>query len=518
MPTVESADSTPNLTQRAVSGTAWSSLSTAGRQVLSIASVATVARLLGPSAYGVMGMANLLIVFILNFRDLGTGSAIVQRRSITNGLLSSLFWVNFGLGLVLAVLVCAASPLAAKFFKTPELIPILCVLSLSFWVTSAGIVHSSILIREMRFRTLASADICAALVSYLVALTFAYKGFGVWSLVFANVANSLAATVGYWIGSGWRPSREFHMAEVRSIAGFSLNLSGFGLVNYFSRNADNITVGKVLGQAPLGNYQLAYNLMLQPIQNISSVIAQATFPAFAKIQDDNNRFRLAYVRSCMLIALITFPVIAGMGVVADPMIRTIMGAKWIGAIPIFQVLAPVGIVQSVQTTVGAIYMSKGRTDWMFRWGIAQGCIFVTSFLIGVRFGVLGVAIAYCIAFLGITMIPSFVLPFRLIGLKVGDFAAALMPQITITGSMALVCWLWLRALPLMGIRIPWISLTSTVILGIVIYVFAMFTIWPPVMQYLETVIASSGKLFASETLARARVLSIGGRRARKGGL
>ncbi len=514
MPIVESAGSTRNLTQQAVSGTAWSSLATAGRQVLSIASVATVARLLGPSAYGVMGMANLLIVFILNFRDLGTGSAIIQRKFISNRFLSSLFWVNNGLGVVLAGIVCAVSPVAASFFKTPELMAILCVLSVSFWLMSFGIVHNSLLIREMRFRALAIADLSAGLASYLVALTLAYKGFGVWSLVYANLANCLVSSVAYWIGSGWRPRREFDNAEVRSVARYSLNLSGFGLVNYFSRNADNITVGKVLGKLALGDYQLAYNLMLQPVQNISSVIAQATFPAFAKIQDDNQRFRQAYVRSCMLIALITFPIIAGMGVVADPMIRAVLGTKWVGAIRIFQVLAPVGIVQSVQTTVGPIYMSKGRTDWMFRLGIAQGCILVTSFLVGIRFGVLGVAVAYCIAFLGITAIPGFIVPFRLIDLKLSKFSAALAPQMLITGCMALACWFWLRVLASFGIQSPWVSLLSTSALGAVLYIAAMLAVWPEVMQHLEAAMRSSNLLRISQMLARARQVSVWGRRIR----
>lgn len=508
MEIAESTDPSANLTQHAVAGTAWSSVATVAKQLLSVASVATVARLLGPSAYGVMGMANLLIVFIVYFKDLGTGSAIVQRSAITNLLLSSLFWVNFFFGLTLSLLLCAASPAAAAFFKTPELVPILCVLAFSFWLSCCGVVQNSLLIRRMNFRTLAKADITAAVAAYLVALTFALLGFGVWSLVFASVANSLTTVVAYWIGSGWRPSREFDTSEIRSIAGFSLNLSGFGLVNYFSRNADNITVGKVLGRAPLGDYQMAYNLMLTPIQNISSVIAQSTFPAFARIQNDNERFRLAYTRSTMLIALITFPVMAGLGIVADPMIRTVLGVKWLGAIRIFQVLAPVGLVQSVQTTVGQIYMAKGRTDWMFRWGIIQGCILVLAFLVGVRFGVLGVAIAYTAAYLGVTMIPSFLIPFKLIGLKLTDYARAMMPQILITGLMVLVCWLWMSAAPHAGIVAPWMLLTSTVLLGAAVYVFALLLTWPSVMQHLERAMAGANKPSITRILARMRRFSV----------
>ncbi|HLH03117.1 MAG TPA: MOP flippase family protein [Bryobacteraceae bacterium] len=496
----------PSLTKRAVAGTAWSSLSTAGRQILSVASVATVARLLGPSAYGVMGMANLLIVFILNFRDLGTGSAIIQRKTISNTLISSLFWVNFCLGLFLAAIVCAASPATAAFFKTPDLIPILCTLSISFWLTSCGVVHSSLIIREMRFRALAIADLSAAVMAYLVALTFAYRGFGVWSLVFANLANSATACLGYWIGSRWRPSWEFSLDSVKSIAKYSLNLSGSQLINYFSRNADNITVGKVLGKAPLGDYQMAYNLMLTPIQNISAVIAQATFPAFARIQDDNERFRAAYTRSCMLIALISFPVMAGMGVIADPMIRSILGEKWVGAIRVFQILAPVGLVQSVQTTVGQIYMAKSRTDIAFRWNIAACILLVSSFLIGIHWGILGVATAYCIAFLGFTVIPGFLIPFRLIGLKLSEFARALLPQILITAGMTVACLGWMKLLNSIGAHNSWFILSSTVILGAAVYILSMLLVWPPVLEYLETVMTASGRTSLALLLTRAKGL------------
>ncbi len=514
MPTVESTDSPPSLTRKAVVGTAWSSLSTTGRQLLSIASVATVARLLGPRAYGVMAMANILMVFVLNFRDLGTGSAIIQRPVVSKSLLSSLFWVNFCFGLLLAGFICAVSPLLAGFFKTPELIPILCVLSISFWLTSCGITHSSLLLRQMRFRSLAAADLSAALAAYLVALTFAYKGFGVWSLVFANIASSLTSLIGYWIGAKWRPAWEFAVSEVKSVARYSLNLSGFGIVNYFSRNADNITVGKVLGQAALGDYQMAYNLMLTPIQNISAVVAQATFPAFARIQDNDERFRLAYTRSCMLIGLISFPVLAGLGVVADPMIRTILGTKWLGAIRVFQILAPVGLAQSIYTTVGQIYMSKDKTDWLFRWGVIQTSILVASFLVGIHWGVLGVATAYCITFLCVTMPPGFMIAFRLIGLSLPEFALALLPQIIITACMTLLCWLWLRFLPMIGIQTPWILFSSAVILGATFYVLMFLVTWPKVMQHLETALMSSGKPFVGRAFAKVRVLRLVGRNER----
>jgi len=491
---VSKTTETPGLAQSAAAGVAWSTISTAGRQFVSIASLATVARLLGPGAYGVMGMATLVTVFIANFRDLGTGTAIVQRLTITDRLLSSLFWVNCVLGLCLSLIIVAASPLAAHFFGAPQLAAILSVIAVSFWSTSLGVVHNSVLLREMRFKALAVADLGSALIGYGVALGCAYSGLGVWSLVFANVAASTTNTAMYWIASTWRPSFVFDKSEVRSVGKFSLNLSGFILVNYASRNSDNIIVGKMLGSAPLGNYQMAYNLMLTPLQNVSTVIAQVTLPAFSQMQNDDARFRTAYIRSSGVVALVTFPMMAGLCIVADPFIRAVLGAKWIAAIPVFQILAPVGLLQSIQTLVGSIYMGKGRTDWMFRFGVFFSVVVVTAFLIGVRFGISGVAWAYFIAYFGVLAYPGFVIPFRLIGLKFRDFAAALAPQILLTTIMSAICWTALHTMTAVGVTNPWIKLVSTSALGVIIYLVGLATVRPPVVAYVIAVLRASNKV------------------------
>lgn len=475
-----------------MTGTAWSTLSTVGRQLLQIASVTTVARVLGPGAYGIMAMAALLLAFVLSLRDLGTGMAIVQRLNVSNRLLSSLFWLNFLVGLGLAAFVAGTSPLTAKFFHTPALIPILCVLSVSIWLTSSSIVHNSILLREMRYRSLAIADLGSALAGYLVALICAYSGFGVWSLVFANVATAAAVSLFYWLLSSWRPSLEFSRQELGSVAGFSLNLSGAVLVNYFARNADNIVIGRLRGQSELGDYQMAYNLMLTPISNISSMIGQITFPAFSRVQSDNSRFRSAYVRQSMMVGLLTFPIMIGMGVLADPLIRVVLGAKWVGAIVLFKILAPVGMVQSVATLVGQIYIAKARTDLMFRWSIVATLALVAAFIVGAHFGTIGVAAAYASVYLLLLTYPGFLVPFRLIDLKVRDYIGALLPQILITAAMGVICIFWLLLLNSLALYKPWVQLITTSLLGAGVYVGLLVHVRPPVMEALQEILNGSG--------------------------
>jgi PST family polysaccharide transporter len=179
--------------------------------------------------------------------------------------------------------------------------------------------------------------------------------------------------------------------------------------------------------------------------------------------------------------------------VAHPLIIAVLGPKWIGAIRVFQILAPVGLVQSVQGSVGQIYVSKGRTDWNFRFGAVYCVVLVAAFLAGVRFGTIGVATAYCITYLGLLMIPGFIIPFRLIGLKLGAFASAMLPQLLLTGGMALLCWIWLHFLDSMSVTNPWIQLLSTSLLGAVVYTASMLLLWPTVMQHLENALSTSQK-------------------------
>jgi PST family polysaccharide transporter len=477
------------LTRKAAVSTSWSAISSAARQALALVGVSILGRLLGPDAYGLIGMSALITNFLLNFKDLGTGSAIIQRQQISQRLLSSLFWMNCGIGVVLTAIVFGVSFPAAQFFHEPRVTPIMQVLSVSFLITAMGVVHNSILQREMRFHHLGLSDFTASFAGYVVAIGCALSGFGVWSLVCGNLVNMTTASAMYFALSRWRPTLVVDSSELKSIAGFSLNLSGFALVNYFARNADNLVIGRVLGSGPLGYYQMAYNLMLFPIQNISSVIAWALFPSFARIQDDDARFRSAYTRSCMLIGFLTFPVMAGIGVVADPFIRTLLGPKWIPVIPVFQILVPVGVVQSIQTTVGQIYLSKGRTDWMFRWGIVATTCLVLSFIVGVRWGITGVAASYAIMYGSVVAYAGFAIPFQLIGLRVRDFAAALAPQIGITLIMAGACAMLLFVTG--SLSAP-ARLVLSVSLGGVVYVSLMVLLKPPVVRELAAVIDHLG--------------------------
>jgi PST family polysaccharide transporter len=261
-----------------------------------------------------------------------------------------------------------------------------------------------------------------------------------WSLVIGAVVGVIAATLLLWIVTPWRPRALLLWSEIRGILGYSLNLSGYNVVSYFSRNADNLIVGKFLGATALGYYQIAYNLMLYSIQSISVVAGRVLFPALVRLRDDDARLRAAFTKGASIIAALVFPVMLGVASVANPFVRAVLGPRWLPVIPVLLILAPAGVMQCILITVGNVYTAKGRTALMFRWGIFSTAIYVSSFFAGLPWGINGVAGAYLIAN-ALLFWPALWLPLRLIDLRIAVFLRSFWPVLASSITMAAVVWM-----------------------------------------------------------------------------
>ncbi|AFY81401.1 MOP flippase family protein [Oscillatoria acuminata] len=398
----------------------WSLLSQLTRQVMQFVTTAILARLLSPSDFGLLGMASIVIGFVGLFMDLGTSAAVIQKKNISDSFLYSVFWMNVGFGFLAMLTLFSLSPLVASFYKEPKLTAILQVLSITFLISGLGILQKSLLERNLEFNKLAKIEIIAVVIGSILGITLAILKFGVWSLISQSLTGVCVTTLMLWFSQRWSPRLIFHWREISLVSNYSLNLTGFTIFNYFIRNADYLLIGKYLGSEDLGHYTLAYRLMLYPLQNISAVIGRVMFPVLCKIQDDNLQFRRVYLRITSCIALMAFPIMAGMWVIAEPLIITIFGWEWQPVIPLLMILAPVGLLQGLGTTVGTIYQAKGRTDWMLRWGIFAGTLVMLAFVIGLQWGIIGVAASYTVASLILTY-PGFAIPFRLIQLSIIDY-------------------------------------------------------------------------------------------------
>jgi O-antigen/teichoic acid export membrane protein len=434
------------LKQRSVTGVFWNAGASVIQQLLNFAITVFLARALLPSDFGLLGMTAIFTGFVMIFTDFGLAAALIQRTTVTERHLSSAFWMNVAAGIALGAFVAALAPALARFFGEPRLVALTLVLSVNFVISPLSIVQSALLQRAMNFRRLGLIAILATVLGGATAIAAAATGLGVWSLIIQLLVRTTAIVLMLWVSSDWRPRWLIDGEAMRELWRFSASLAGFTAVNYWARSADNFLIGKFVGPAGLGIYSRAYNLMLLPIQQISAVTARVMFPALSRIQDDPDRVRRAYLRAIGIIGLISFPVTMGLLVVAKPFIVTLYGAKWADVVPLLQILCVAGLMQPILTTVGWIYQSQGRTDWMLRWGLVASAVIVAAFGVGIHWGAKGVAVGYAIAIWSLLYF-AFAIPGRLIGMRVRDVFAAVRGALLSAIVMAAIVWAVGRMLP-----------------------------------------------------------------------
>jgi PST family polysaccharide transporter len=435
-----------SLVKSTLAGIAWTSAGRAINQIGSFVVTLVLARLLEPSDFGLIGMAAVLSGFLSLIGEMGLGAALVQRDGLEERHRSTAFWLSVASGMTLALLLAAAAPLIASFFREPRLVLVVRVLALDFLLSPLRSVQSALLSRAMAFKSLALVEIASVFVSSTCALALAMGGYGIWALVGRTLCSSAIQTLVLWIVSSWRPGFFFDRQALRELWRFSSHLLGFMVLNYWSRKADDLLIGRVLGPAPLGLYSRAYGTMMLPLTEITGVFGKVMFPVLSRMQDDKPRTKTIYLKAISAVSLVTFPLMLVLLVASEPLIVTLYGEQWRGMIPTLQIYCLVGAFQSIGTTVGWIYQSQGRTDWMLRWGVVASTITIGAIAVGISFGSIeAVAIAYALVNLVVLSYPLFAVPGRLIGMRFVEVVRAVRPSLGCALVGCACAWLVARA-------------------------------------------------------------------------
>lgn len=456
---------TRDLRSQAVKGVFWTGLGQVMRQVVQVVGSIALARMLAPDDFGVLGMAMFFVGIGQLFADFGIGSAIVQARMDDRVVLSTCFWLNMAVAGTMALTILIASPWIAAFYHRQDLTAVIAVLSINLLIAGSQVVPLALLYRDMRFADLARVQVLGSLAGASVAIAMAWSGAGVWALVAQPLVGS-SVTLSLCIAAlRWRPCLEFSWVRTEPLARFSFALLGTNLVGYANRNVDSMLVGRFLGAGPLGIYSMAIQLMLYPLQQVSSVIVRVLFPTLVKIKDDPERMRGAYLKAVGAIAFITFPMMAGLFAVADDFVLVVFGDDWIPMAPVLKILAWVGMMQSVATTVGTIYLSVGKPQIALKVSLVAMPVLIVGMVVGLNWGILGVAIGYCVASYGLFYY-SALMAFRLISLKITDFHAAVGRPLLAALGMVLTLE---GIVPLLSSTLPMPRLSIMVVVGITLY-------------------------------------------------
>jgi O-antigen/teichoic acid export membrane protein len=455
-----------NLRHETVKGVSWSAVSQLVTQSFTWAISIVLARILGPKAYGLIGMTAVFTGFAGLFSDAGLADAIIQRKKLEKRHLDTAFWINVVIGGVITVLILALAPIIARFYSEPRLTQITQVISAQFFIGGLSVVQQALLRREMRFRDLAKIQIGTTAAAGVIGLIMALLGMGLWSLVGQMLAGSVFRLLFCWRVGDWRPNFAFDLQACKELFGFSAYVLGFYAVNYWARNADNLLVGRFIGARALGIYLRAYTLMLLPLTQVTNIVANVMTPALSSIQEDKARVRRSYLKAVSVVGLITFPMMTGCFVTADHLVLALLGHQWEEVVPIFRVLCGAGLLVSVTAPTGWIYKSQGRTDLQFKMGLAGAVGCVVAFIIGIHWGTLGVAWAYCIFSLTICY-PVWAVCGHIIGLSFADMMRTLLPSFGCAVGMGFIVWEIGQVLPLS--TPDWLHLVVQIFLGVFVY-------------------------------------------------
>lgn len=387
-------DDRADLGNEAARAVMWNYVSFAAGKVLVLVTMAILARLLTPEDFGIVGFATLVVAYLAVLKDLGLGAALIQRRDDVEDSAETVYAFNLLSGLVLTILTFLSAPLVAEFFREPLVTPLLRVLSFTFVLEALGSVQLVLLRRNLDFRRKLIPDVGRSIVKGGVSIVAAAMGFGVWALVWGQLAGVVASVVLAWTVVPWRPRARIHRRLVRPLARFGGPLIVTDIQYAIWSNLDYLVVGRMLGDAALGIYTLAYRLPELLIQSVWRVLAGAIFPFFSKIQDRPDLLRRGFLATIRYTQVLVVPLCVGLFITAEPAVETLFGDQWHAAIPVLRVMAIFSLLGSIGVNAGDVYKALGRTGVLARLAAFELIVLVPALVIGARYGIVGVAWAH----------------------------------------------------------------------------------------------------------------------------
>jgi PST family polysaccharide transporter len=407
--------------------------------LVQIGSVVVLARLLSPEDYGLVGMVSAIVGIAPLLVDLGTRDAVIQQRHITPQEISALFWITVSLGFGFAALTAVSGPLIARFYGEPRLTMVAIVSSFSIVAFSLSYQHQALLRRAMKYHDLAIIDITASVVSTVIAIAMAFKGWAYWALVVRPVTVSLVTVIGVFWKCRWLPGKPAFTAGVKEMIHFGLHWIGFAGFDFIGKFGDRVAIGYAAGASGLGFYQKAclvydnsLDLMTTPLQSVAMV-------GLSKLRNSPSELWESWSKAISTMAFFAMPAFGILAVISRDIIVLALGEKWVGASVLLSILALRGVPHVVQRTCGWLHMAAGRADRFMRWGVISSATQLVALLVGLPFGTLGVAWSYVLSTY-ILFLPAITYSGRPLGIGIGKVIRVVGPQTVGALTAVAICF------------------------------------------------------------------------------
>lgn len=402
-----------------------------------------LARLLAPEAFGLIAMVTIVFELANTFVTSGLGTALIRSKSVGNTDFNTVFYTNIALSGIAYIALFIASPYVANFYNQPELTLLIQIMGLSVFINATKIVQSAIFNRDMNFKALMTSNTLSVVLSGVLGVLAAWYGLGVWSLVIQSLSATCISAIALWYMSNWRPKLEFSYDSFTTLFKFSKNLLAEGLLDIIFRNSYILVIGRFFGAEVTGLYFFAKKISDLISQQLTNAIQQATFPALATIQDDNEALREKYQKIVQLMIFIIAPFMALLAGLAPVLMDLAFEESWSASIPYLQLMCVVGALYPLHAINVNLLLVKGRSGLLLKIGLVKRAVSISILLLSLPYGVIGIIIGQIISsFFG--LIPNTYFTAKLVNYSLSNQARDVVKPYGSAIIAGLVSWLFIQ--------------------------------------------------------------------------
>lgn len=404
----------------AVTGFVWTTFQKVGAQATAFIVFAILARILSPKEFGLVALATVFVAFLSLFTGAAITAALVQKVKIEADHLDAMFWTLIGMSLCLGTGAYFAVDIVAGIFEEPELPEVFRWLLLCLVFNAAQQVHLSLLRRDLQFRSLALRSLISEPIAGTLGIAMALMGFGVWSLVARTIASAVIQAAVLWWKSGWRPRFRYSVPHMKELIAFGASVFGSNLLDFAGRRLDVFLIGYVLGTERLGVYTVAKRLITIMVELIGGTVDNVFWPIFSRIQENVAQVVDTFYEATRYIALAALPVFVGLSALSDELIPVLFGAQWADTAKLMQVLAIVGLIQSIVRFHEALLVGLGRPFFKLRLQALLAAANLFALYLTLENGLMALALGYAVV--ACALAPLWVIQIRsLVPLEFGSY-------------------------------------------------------------------------------------------------
>ncbi|NHZ85060.1 MAG: oligosaccharide flippase family protein [Planctomycetia bacterium] len=455
------------LKQKTISGIIWSLVDSFANNGIQFIVGIILARIISPREFGLIGMLTIFIALSQSFIDSGFTNALIRKKDCTQTDYSTVFYFNFVVGTIFYFILFFFADSISVFFNEPQLELLLQVLGLGLILNALGIIQRTILTKNINFKLQTRVSVVASTLSGIIAISMAYNGFGVWSLVALTLSRFGLTSIFLWMWAKWKPSLIFSIESFKDLFSFGSKLLISGLIDTAYRNVYYLIIGKYFSAVELGYYTRADQFQALPSKQLTGIFGRVSYPILSTIQDDVKKLRAAYKQIIKSTMFITFVLMLGMSAIAKPMIVTLIGEQWLPSVIYLQMLCFVGMFYPLHALNLNMLQVQGRSDLFLRLEIIKKALSIPLIIIGILFGIKIMILGMLIN----TIIAYFINSFwsgKFIGYSSIEQVKDIFPSFLLAFTMALIVYIIGNVIDLPNIWILVTQITVGAVLTIIL--------------------------------------------------